>query len=179
MLTSAGALSVGNIGAPAISLNSICQLPAQTSNDLFAGGNISSGHGFATEWDGAGSRTVQMASGPNIAGNINAMLCGTTMYHYAAGDNGAMVRRAVNGMKQETNWSTVNTNVTSTIRAMWSYSDNFMMAVGDGGVILTSDGTTWTKMTSGTTANLRAIWGTSPINVLAVGENGTVLRYTP
>jgi len=167
-------------------LLSICQLPGKTTYDLFIGGAPPSGggtRGFAAEWDGAGKTTVQMASGGSIMGNVNAMLCGNTTLHYAAGDGGVMLQRAVSatGKGSENSWTTVmNTGAgTNGIRAMWSSGDTFIIAVGDGGMILQWDGATWKPMTSGVTNTLRAVFGTSPTNVYAVGDGGTVLHYSP
>lgn len=183
ILSSGGTLVTGSIGSA--NLHSICQLPAKTTYDLFLGGAAVAGKAFAAEWDGNKNFTTQMASGSSISGNINAMLCGNTSVHYAAGDNGAMLQRVVTaaaGTKMvENTWMPVaNTGAGgTTIRAMWSSGDNFVIAVGDGGMILRFDGSTWTKMTSNVATNLRAVWGTSPTNVYAVGDNATILHYSP
>lgn len=183
ILSSGGTLVSGSIGSA--NLHSICQLPAKTTYDLFLGGAPVSGKAFAAEWDGNKAVTTQMAAGGSITGNIHSMLCGTTTVHYAAGDGGAILQRVVTpaaGVKMvENSWTaTPNTGAgTTTIRAMWSSGDNFVLAVGDGGMILRFDGTTWTKMTSNVTANLHAVWGTSPTNVYAVGDNATILHYSP
>lgn len=54
---------------------------------------------------------------------------------------------------------------------------DLFVAVGDGGVILTSpDGVTWTSRTSGTTQALYDVaWGSEVQRFVAVGANGTVL----
>lgn len=183
ILSSGGTLVTGSIGTA--NIHSICQLPAKTTYSLFMGGAPVSGKAFAADWDGNKNVVTQMTSGSSISGNIHTMLCGTTTVHYAAGDGGAMLQRVVTaaaGVKMvENSWMPVaNTGAgTTTIRAMWSSSDNFVIAVGDGGMILRFDGNTWTKMTSNVTTNLRAVWGTSPTNVYAVGDNATILHYSP
>jgi hypothetical protein len=183
ILSSGGTLVSATIGTA--NILSICQLPSKTTYDLFLGGAPVSGKAFAAEWDGNKTVTTQMASGSSISGNIHSMLCGTTSVHYAAGDGGAMLQRVVTaaaGTKMvENTWTaTPNTGAgTTAIRAMWSSGDNFVIAVGDGGMILRFDGTTWTKMTSNVTTHLRAVWGTSPTNVYAVGDNATILHYSP
>ncbi len=186
ILSSGGSLVTGSLMAGTANLLSICQLPGKTTYDLFIGGAPPSGgatRGFAAEWDGAGKTTVQMAMGGSIMGNVNAMLCGSTAFHYAAGDGGVMLQRAVSatGKGSENSWTTVmNTGAgTNGIRAMWSSGDTFVIAVGDGGMILQWDGATWKPMTSGVTNTLRAVFGTSPTNVYAVGDGGTVLHYSP
>ena len=181
VIPTSGSVTNGNLIATGINLLSICQAPSSTGADLLVGGSLTAApsHGFAAQWDGANSTTAQMASGMNILGNINAMLCGFSTYHYAAGDSGAMVRRSIGGVNHN-NWTTVSSPAgTNAIRAMWASGDNYIIAVGDGGLIMQSDGTTWVKFSSGVTTNLRAIWGTSPVNIYAVGDNGTVLHYSP
>jgi hypothetical protein len=50
-------------------------------------------------------------------------------------------------------------------------------AVGDGGVILSSNViTTWTPESSGVTTALNAVWGPDPSDAYAVGAGGTILR---
>ncbi len=134
--------------------------------------------GYAASWDGNNLTTQQMATGTKITGNINAVLAGTS-FHYAAGDSGMILRRAAAGGNDNT-WTQVATGLTpNTIRALWSSSDNFIIAVGDNGTILTSDGNVWTKMNSTVSVHLRGVWGTGPSNIFAVGDNATILRYTP
>ena len=180
ILPSGGSLVTGNLAAGTANLLSICQLPGKSTYDMLVGGIPIGARGFATAWDGAAKTTVQMSSGVYIMGNIHSMLCGITTYHYAAGDNGAMVRRSVSGSSQDNNWSIVNAGAgTNAIRAMWASGDTFIIAVGDGGMILQWDGSMWKPMTSGVTTTLRAIFGTSPTNIYAVGDSGTVLHYSP
>jgi len=180
ILPSGGSLVTGNLAAGTANLLSICQLPGESTYDLLVGGIPIGARGFATAWDGAAKTTVQMSSGVYIMGNIHSMLCGTAAYHYAAGDNGAMVRRSVSGINQDNSWSIVDAGAgTNAIRAMWSSGDTFTIAVGDRGMILQWDGSMWKPMTSGVTTTLRAIFGTSPNNLYAVGEGGTVLHYSP
>ncbi len=179
VITSTGtAATASTLKAGTIASNSICQLPGSAASDFYVGGAASGGRGWAAFWDGAGTTTLQMVSGPSIAGNIYSIGCATS-YVYATGDGGAIVRRSLAKM-QENNWMAVGTGVTtSALRGIWVAADNFMIAVGDGGTILQSDGSTWTKMSSGVLTNLRAVWGTGPTNIYAVGDAGTVLRYTP
>ena len=90
-----------------------------------------------------------------------------------------IVRRAAAAGNDNT-WTQVAMGLTpNTIRALWSSGDNFIIAVGDNGTILASDGTTWTKMTSTVSVHLRGVWGTGPSNIFAVGDSATILRYTP
>lgn len=164
----------------ALGVSDLLSISALGNSDLLVGGTkptLATG-GFAAIWDGANKSPQQMAIGTKIAGNINAVLTGTA-FHYAAGDGGMIVRRAAAAGNDNT-WMQVGTGLTpNTIRALWSSGDNFIIAVGDNGTILTSDGTTWTKMTSSVSVHLRGVWGTGPSNIFAVGDSATILRYTP
>ena len=55
-------------------------------------------------------------------------------------------------------------------------SNTNIVAVGQYGCIIKSNGTTWTRKTSGITTNLNAVhaYNTTPI-IIAVGDNGTIL----
>ena len=56
-------------------------------------------------------------------------------------------------------------------------SNKNIIAAGNNGTILQSDGSTWTAMTSGTTATFFGLWNSGSNNVTAVGTNGIILRY--
>lgn len=56
------------------------------------------------------------------------------------------------------------------LTSIWASAPNNLYAVGNGGLILHSDGTgTWTQQTSGTTVDLKAIYGSSANDIYAVG----------
>ena len=161
-----------------VTIYGLSQNPNGSAIDLYLGGAINPSNGFAESWDGNNGTTAQTGgSGVSIVGNINAMLCGN-MYHYAAGDNGAIIRRLSAG-NNSGKWMTVTNPAARTLRGMWSSSDSNIVAVGDGGTIVQYDGSTWTPPVSGVTANLRAVWGSGSTNIYAVGDNGTVLHYLP
>jgi hypothetical protein len=173
-----GNIGMHNLTGSTLPLYSISENQGSKGDDLYVGGAISGGHGFAESWDGGGGLTPQMSSGGNIAGNVNAMQCGMA-YHYAAGDAGAIVRRS-SASNNSNMWMAVGTGVTTkNLRGLWESGDNFIIAVGDMGTILQSDGMTWTAATSQTMVNLHAVWGTGPTNIYAVGDSGTVMHYTP
>lgn len=165
-----------------VTLNDISQNPNNSSNDdLFIVGN----GGYAVAWDGKdGGVTTQSKSGGGtiLTGSINAMLGGGA-FHYAAGDNGGISRRATSGGNSNKWQVTTPAPTTQHLRGLWASSDTNIYAVGDGGTILQFDGATWTavKVTNQPTfkTNLRAVWGTSNSNVYAVGQNGTILHYLP
>jgi photosystem II stability/assembly factor-like uncharacterized protein len=158
--------------------NNLLSISALANSDVLIGGSKIVNSAYAVIWDGANMTPPQMATGTSINGNISAVLAGTT-YHYAAGDGGMIVRRAA-AKGNDNTWTQVAMGLTTnTIRALWSSGDNFIIAVGDNGTILTSDGNTWTKMTSTVSVHLRGVWGTGPTNIFAVGDSATILRYTP
>lgn len=163
------------------SLYAMATTPPSMKELFYMGGATAAGKGFAQTWDGKMAVVPQMSTGGSmIAGNINALLCGTAFY-YAAGDGGAIVRRSsVTGNGNDNAWQTAASGTTQNLRALWASSDNSIDAVGDSGTITHFNGTSWTLSTNNNgTANLRAIWGSGPFNIYAVGDNGTVLHYLP
>ncbi|MCG6910616.1 MAG: carboxypeptidase regulatory-like domain-containing protein, partial [Deltaproteobacteria bacterium] len=78
-----------------------------------------------------------------------------------------------------TSWAKQTTGTASALRGVWGASAANVVAVGDGGTILSYDGSTWTAASSGTSKNLTAVWGTGDgTQAYAVGENGTILHYS-
>jgi hypothetical protein len=71
-------------------------------------------------------------------------------------------------------WAARTSGITARLNAV-TYTGSLVVAVGEGGVILTSaDGIDWQAEFSGTTAGLRGVaWSGS--RLVAVGENGTLL----
>lgn len=56
-------------------------------------------------------------------------------------------------------------------------SSSFVMAVGEGGVYATWNGSVWTYAQSPTSATLRGVWFSSPTEGWAVGDRGTLLQW--
>lgn len=56
-------------------------------------------------------------------------------------------------------------------------SSSFVMAVGEGGVYATWNGSVWTYSQSPTRATLRGVWFSSPTEGWAVGDRGTLLQW--
>jgi len=56
-------------------------------------------------------------------------------------------------------------------------SSSFVMAVGEGGVYATWNGSVWTYSRSPTRATLRGVWFSSPTEGWAVGDRGTLLQW--
>lgn len=179
LLTSAASMATVENAKTTNSLYAMATTPTPMKEPYYMGGATPAGKGFAQTWDGGKNVTLQMNSaGSMIAGNINALLCGTAFY-YAAGDGGAIVRRSSAGGNDNA-WQTAVSGTTQNLRAMWASSDSSIDAVGDSGTITHFNGSSWTVSTNNNgTANLRAIWGSGPFNIYAVGDNGTVLHYLP
>lgn len=172
--TSVSSRSSGTTAA----LLAISENPSGKNDDLYVVGAVTGGKGYAQSWDGNNGFGGQMLGpGDNIAGNINAMLCGSA-YHYAAGDGGKLIRRSSSPNNAD-KWMLATSPTTQSLRGLWASADNNVYAVGDGGTILQFDGTTWTRMNSNSTTNLRAVWGSSATNIYAVGDSGTVLHFLP
>ena len=172
--TSVTGKSVGGAGT----IYSIFQNPSAGNDELYLGGAVSGGKGYAAKWDGNNSLTQQMASGPNPGGDINAMLC-LNSYFYAAGANGAIYRRTSNN-GQDNSWASASSPVTNNLRGMWGALDSAIVAVGDGGTIVQYDGFNWTKVNGvPISTRLNGVWGTSPSNIYAVGDGGVILHYLP
>ena len=82
----------------------------------------------------------------------------------------------------DTNFTVQTSGSTANLNAV-AYTGTCFIAVGDGGIILTSpDGVTWTSRASGTTQNLLGISvatsGTLSGSLMIVGANGTVITGT-
>lgn len=109
----------------------------------------------------------------------------------AVGSGGAAMRNSMTyaGGAVFTGWTALSTGVAANLNSVWcNYTTQSSTsigsrwcAVGDGGVILTSDnsGGTWTQRTSPTTNNLRGVCsvdnGGGVYYWCAVGDNGTLL----
>lgn len=62
------------------------------------------------------------------------------------------------------------------IDAMFGFSADDVVAVGEAGTVFVYDGTAWASEPSGTSAGLRGVWGSGSENVFAVGDAGTIVR---
>jgi hypothetical protein len=131
----------------------------------------------------AGPATTSIAAVPRLAGgswtlgaalpgDINAISLATGGY-VAVGAGGLLYTRE---SKIGAAWVAGTSGVTTALNAAAALG--VTIAVGDGGVILTStDAKTWTARTSGTTARLNGVVA-GLATFLAVGDNGTILRST-
>ena len=95
----------------------------------------------------------------------------------AVGDHG-IIYTSTNTNTWFAQTSGTTRNLTNII---WDSVNNVFVAIGEHGVILTSDifGITWTSRTSGTTATLEStVWNNDSSEYVIVGLNNTVLRST-
>jgi pimeloyl-ACP methyl ester carboxylesterase len=65
----------------------------------------------------------------------------------------------------------------NTLRDIWCNSTNNILAVGECGTILYSDGNNWVFMDSDVNYDLWSVWGSSNIDVFAVGGGSTILHF--
>jgi uncharacterized repeat protein (TIGR01451 family) len=63
------------------------------------------------------------------------------------------------------------------LHGVWANSGSDVVAVGEGGTFVHSDGAGWSAMSSGTAKNLHGVWGSSGDDVFAVGADGTIVHY--
>lgn len=71
-------------------------------------------------------------------------------------------------------WLPFKSGINTHLNGICGVSDNNMVTVGDGGVILHFDGTSWAPMQSGTTANLLKCFAHSDTSFTAVGATVTL-----
>lgn len=90
-----------------------------------------------------------------------------------------LTRHGVAGGKGGFAWTSVDSQSTVVLQAIWGSSKDDVWAVGDKGTIrrMKSGATRWEIVASPTTENLRALWGTAANDVWAVGDSGTILHF--
>ncbi len=71
----------------------------------------------------------------------------------------------------------VATPTDKALRGVWGLNHQYVIAVGDVGVILFFDGNDWKYMESNTHERLLAVWGNAADAVYAVGEKGVMRHY--
>ena len=104
---------------------------------------------------------------------FNAVISSTTSI-VILGENGTIFT-SINA----SNWVDVSTGTDLLIDATYSNSLSLFVAVGNTGVILTSndDGATWSTSTSGTTENLNSvIWNDDLSEFIVTGDNNVILH---
>jgi hypothetical protein len=88
---------------------------------------------------------------------------------YAAADDGDVY------LRQEGAWVSMGLDVDAQLNGVWGQADlssTSIVAVGDGGVVASFDGTAWAAATDLGTANMEAVSGSSPADLVAVGWGG-------
>lgn len=74
-------------------------------------------------------------------------------------------------------WTTMNSDVSVDLYAVWGTSASNIYAVGENGTIVHYDGSGWVQQSSGTSQTLLTIWGKNPNNIYVAGRQGTLLHY--
>jgi hypothetical protein len=145
-----------------------------------------------------GARVSLWASGVN---NVWIAFGGTQLWHYDGPGSGSVPVpginvRAVGGTASNDVWGAANegqivhfdgtswTPMTVTCggvcqdwNAVWAYSTDFAVAVGDNGQVGMWDGTQWTVVKDGT-RHFFAVSGSSPSNVWIGGQSGNGWQWT-
>jgi photosystem II stability/assembly factor-like uncharacterized protein len=95
---------------------------------------------------------------------------------YAVGNHGVILQTLDGGVT----WSSLDSGVTSVLRAVDFPTETSGTAVGDSGIILRTEnaGASWTAQESGTTNNLLGARFITQRFGLVAGEHGTILRTT-
>ena len=139
--------------------------------DLYAVGD----NGQVVHYDG--QKWTHMATGTDK--NLNAIWGeskGGQTTLFAVGETGKILRYK-NG-----EWDTMTTFQYDTLHDVFGLSENFVMAVGDNGTVLTYNGSKWTRQiwdaeaTWQTTA-MHAVWALSPQQIWVGGDNGTMIHF--
>jgi hypothetical protein len=73
-------------------------------------------------------------------------------------------------------WKKMDNPAAAPLRDVWGTSATKLFAVGEGGAILTYDGSAWSAMESETTVCLGGVWGTAEDDVYVAGD-GVFLHY--
>jgi len=74
-------------------------------------------------------------------------------------------------------WHEGESGVSSALNSTFVVNEGDIWAVGNGGVVLHSDGTSWTTVESGVTEDLNDVWFIDANHGYAVGAAGTVIFY--
>ncbi len=158
------------------------QVPSGTTNNLYSYTYNSSGYSFISGTTGTilrsyyGDRWILLNSGTD---NDLKCIYSSGSSFFISGANGTILKSTNNG----TNWSGLNTGVTSDLNSLTLLFYTSIIAVGNSGTIIysTNSGQTWIQKTGITTSNLNACsYISSSFNFFdwIVGDNGTILKST-
>lgn len=107
---------------------------------------------------------------------MRSLARGTGGTYIAVGDGGVIYKNTASGITGTTAWTAQTSNTSSNLYGV-SYVNSTFIAVGAGGVLLTSDdnGDTWIVQTSNTTNDLYQVAYDDVSTYVAVGDNGTII----
>lgn len=88
----------------------------------------------------------------------------------AVGGHGTVLRSNGAG------WSSIQSNTTEDLYAIWGTSLQDLWAVGSNGKIIHWNGMGWFSSPSNTSNFLYAVWGSGPSDIWAIGDAGTILH---
>jgi hypothetical protein len=91
---------------------------------------------------------------------------------FAAGDNGTVIRRALDGT-----WTALPTGITIRLLGVWGTASDNVFVVGEFGTILHWNGTTWRSMYTGVGENLTSISGNTATDIFVTGTSNLRLHY--
>jgi hypothetical protein len=91
----------------------------------------------------------------------------------------AKILHGVAGPKGALEWTSVDSQSTLRLEAIWGSSPDDIWAVGDKGTIrrMKKGASRWEVIPSPTQEQLHAVWGSAADDVWAVGDNGTILHF--
>jgi hypothetical protein len=150
------------------------QFVKATLADGGAGWRTLSGSALVTSIWGASANDVWMTADNSAAGPGVTHERGLT-FHGTPVDAGADA--SVTG--DPLTWTTVDSQSTHRLEAVWGTSASDVWAVGAQGTVrrIGAGDERWQKIESPTMQTLRAVWGSGPNDVWVVGDGGAILHY--
>jgi hypothetical protein len=137
--------------------------------DVVAVGTDSGGyHGTVLQWDGrAWSQLVPSGIDLGYVDLLGVWGSGPDDV-WVVGSGGTILHRT------RSEWRSVPSGTTATLRAVWGASADDVYAVGDAGTIVHWDGDRWTATTTGAPdlPRLSSVWGASGNDLYTVGSDG-------
>jgi hypothetical protein len=150
--------------APSVPLQNVTALAGSGPTDIWAidTGNLI--HSDGSTWTGVNTG-VNAATTP-----LNALSVLSPTSVWAVGNGGTVVY--YNGNK----WTSMTTNTTNNLHAVYAFSANEAWAVGDYITLHYLNGT-FTSINPNLNAPLRAVFGITPMNVYAAGDNDAIIQW--
>lgn len=120
---------------------------------------------------------TNLAGGKNVLVAVNLNIGGASA---PPSDTPALPLPGQGGVKAGgKNWSVTQPAAGIALRGVWGSATRNLLAVGDGGTILSYNGREWKAISSGTTSALQSVWGSvtdSGSDLYTVGDGGLVLH---